>query len=496
MTDSCRLLLKVFAKAIRQNKKAGVRIMNLFKVNDYTVDGDAFLKTLDSLHVSAKQNNLIKFFLNCISDAKTAGHMIQYTIKDTYEYKFFGIDIIDLRFNDYVDECQKVVEFCNSFAKDNVYFGTRFKNIFISLISENNQVKRLNITFGNYTPMCYFDYDMKQSCIRFSGRYAKNVVMYDNLYPLRIDSIRVYPMNIKEIFKIFIGNKVDDSKQFDILKTWLDYFSEKSLIYKDIIQDYLNGITIMPPMSLDALNNIHNKTEFIQAKIKNANCTSRDSRVPLTQSYYIHKALPYIKDTRFIQKLYDLPIDTVCDDMSNRETRRPKDVIRNYYRYVCRDRKSDDFTMMIDDYMRMADQLNEKFDLRFDSFSRIRREHDAMMKRVQSMSIPEFKIPNTTLSKLKLPKQYVRIENKEDLIEEGMRQEHCVAMYAESIRRGRCLIYTTVYHSKRYTLEIRMSGNKYVLAQFRGKFNSDVPTELEQEVQSCLLEQNEKLRKK
>ena len=470
-------------------------------MKQYGVSPDIFSEKTDFLYKQTKQSNPVKFFLECINNAKTAGHMIQYTIKDLDEYRLFGLNIIDLHFNEYVGKCQKVIELCNEISQsnDSFHFGTYFRNADISLILRNDQTERINISLETYTAVCYFDHNTKRAYVRFapSGKYTHNIIMYENLQPYASPNRKgMYPMNIKDIFRMFIDNRIDGSRQFDVLKVWLDCVSERSFIYKDIIRDYLNGSAVMPPMSLEALNNIHNKTEFIQSKIKKAKCTSRDNKVPLAQSYYIHKALPYIKNTDFIQKLYDLPIDAVCDDMGYNEARRPKDVIRNYYKYVCRNCRQDGFITIINDYMTMAEQLGEKFDLSFNSFNQIRRKHDAMAKQIRNMDVPEFTVPDTVLSKLCLPEQYVRIENKEDLIEESIRQEHCVASYAESIKRGQCLIYTTVYNGSRYTFEIRMSNNKYVLIQFRGKFNSDVPAELEQEVQDCLSKQNKKIRKK
>lgn len=112
---------------------------------------------------------------------------------------------------------------------------------------------------------------------------------------------------------------------------------------------------------------------------------------------------------------------------------------------------------------------------------RLIKEHNKLVERFIRSKYNE---PNTPLkihrkfNKLSLDSDYKRIEDTYSLYLEGEIQNHCVYSYRNKIDSGKCVIYTTDYENKKYTIEITKNNRNFVLEQIRGKYNSDAPLEL------------------
>lgn len=78
-------------------------------------------------------------------------------------------------------------------------------------------------------------------------------------------------------------------------------------------------------------------------------------------------------------------------------------------------------------------------------------------------------------NKLSLGSDYKIIEDTYSLFLEGEIQNHCVYSYRNKIDSGKCVIYTTDYENKKYTIEITKNNRNFVLEQIKGKYNSDAP---------------------
>ena len=149
---------------------------------------------------------------------------------------------------------------------------------------------------------------------------------------------------------------------------------------------------------------------------------------------------------------------------------------------------------IIKDYIKMCIELKEKVNLQI-SYKKLQSEHNRLTLLYDGKKVHQFKIPDTTLSKLKLPKKYVLITGKRMLLEEAATQHHCVATYADKIRNGKCLIYTTLFQEKRYTIEIVFNRKKYIARQIRGIYNSSPPTELSKELKKLLKDETARVNK-
>jgi hypothetical protein len=151
--------------------------------------------------------------------------------------------------------------------------------------------------------------------------------------------------------------------------------------------------------------------------------------------------------------------------------------------------KSNDIYALID-YMKVAIVLKD-INLKRTSVGGYIKEHDRLYPPAaekQQKKLGAIKIPkNSPYRKLLPPDRYRLLESAGAIIAEGMIQNHCVGMYCDDVRDGKCAIYTTMYAENRYTIEIRKTGKnkktEYRVNQIRGRYNNTPPEELVNETQ-------------
>lgn len=151
------------------------------------------------------------------------------------------------------------------------------------------------------------------------------------------------------------------------------------------------------------------------------------------------------------------------------------------------------------DSVEMAIKLDKRINCSW-SLNRLKNEHDAWAKEIRTIAL-EFE----PLIQLNPHKIYEDFENftgfkmlrtNHDLIEEGHKQDHCVAGYSNSVKSGHCAIYQV----SGYTLEVRyhhnysLSKNPKVLnySQLRGYKNCSAPKELDDNVKRYIQAFNDK----
>ena len=253
----------------------------------------------------------------------------------------------------------------------------------------------------------------------------------------------------------------------------------------------------MPPFSFTDIMAAHNRRELLKIKLKKIETRKKDNAIPLLQSYYIHKTKKYINEkdlTILYQQPFDVFLKLICPEKENqqsiypeRENQRVERLLRSYYRKVLYNDIPEEAYII--DYVNMCMELKEKMSLRM-SYNKLKSEHNRLALLYDIRRVKQFKIPDTTLSKLQLPKEYVRITTKRGLLQEAVIQHHCVASYAEKINKGKCLIYTIIYQGKRYTIEIVFSRKKFIVRQIRGAYNSPPPDNLTKELKKLLRDEN------
>lgn len=108
--------------------------------------------------------------------------------------------------------------------------------------------------------------------------------------------------------------------------------------------------------------------------------------------------------------------------------------------------------------------------LKHSSIRKLIDEHVEVELRQDSYRTPRIAIPkNSKFKELrkKLPKEFEWIKTKKRIIEEGRRMRHCVASYAGAVNQDRCAIYHFEYNKIPYTVEFRLGGNGYYVAQIQ-----------------------------
>lgn len=143
-----------------------------------------------------------------------------------------------------------------------------------------------------------------------------------------------------------------------------------------------------------------------------------------------------------------------------------------------KDMKDDTLSTLLEDYIEMIMQCNEKIKLNI-SFNRLKAEHNRLSRQIL------LKIYNDTPLKihpkfqpLNLSNEFTILKSHIEVALEGEKQKHCVASYIPRINKGNCIIATTIYRNKRYTLEIIKAKNGFKLHQIQGFANQPAPNRL------------------
>jgi hypothetical protein len=153
------------------------------------------------------------------------------------------------------------------------------------------------------------------------------------------------------------------------------------------------------------------------------------------------------------------------------------------------------------DAIEMAIKLDRKVNCSW-SDKRLKLEHDTWAKELRKIML-EFE-PIIQLNPHKIFEDfeqftgYNMLRTNHELIEEGHKQDHCVAGYGSSVSNG----YSGIYQVSGYTLEVsyrvdyynKSNPNKKILnyAQLRGFRNSSAPKELDDTVRSYITAFNNK----
>ena len=141
------------------------------------------------------------------------------------------------------------------------------------------------------------------------------------------------------------------------------------------------------------------------------------------------------------------------------------------------------------DYIDAAIGLKEPINIRAGK-RKIKEMHDDCTTRYAVTQIikkyGEMNIPDTPLARLKMPKEFVRLETAEEMITEGKQQHNCVATYIKYVMAGQCIIYKAEIRGERLTIEFRYRDNVFFVAQCFQAFNHECSPETEEIVEEAL----------
>ena len=289
------------------------------------------------------------------------------------------------------------------------------------------------------------------------------------------------------------------TRKFGISKTNVIYSREKktsSLIYKNKKFYYRQGTMLKHAMYSDITNNFKYALDFLTEKfpwLRNVSENKHCHNIALS-TIMTYKLFNADKVLKHIYKVPKSVIKVLTDDYDGRHnigySQMPKkqwDRIKPYLINI--ENLKIDFirNQYFHDTIEMAIKLDKRVNCSW-SLNRLKTEHDIWSKELRVIML-EFE-PLIDLDPSKIYKDfeaftgYRLLTTNHELIAEGQKNNHCVAGYVDSVRRGQCGIYQV----SGYTLEVRYGVNYYsdisknkkimVFSQLRGYKNAEAPVKL------------------
>ncbi|BBA53218.1 hypothetical protein FV113G1_P10190 (plasmid) [Fusobacterium varium] len=283
--------------------------------------------------------------------------------------------------------------------------------------------------------------------------------------------------------------KFKDGIRKIVIKNYLEYLGETNYFIKDILEDYISDpIKISVPIDFKLLENAKNKKHLLELKTKKQGLFNRFNKISLNFSYTILKILKHINE----RELNKVILKEILINGSERE--KINQFFLKYYKEHITDFDHEDgyYETIVYDYIDMTRQLKRKFNLDITTMKKLYKEHDrvAEIQRVKKYKKMELKIkPSNPFLQLELPAEFKMLETKEEFFNEGKENNNCVFSYIPAVNEENCIIYTTIYQKKRYTIEFGKKRTQFVLRQIKGYGNSEAPEELIEYIEKCIKDQ-------
>lgn len=279
----------------------------------------------------------------------------------------------------------------------------------------------------------------------------------------------------KFMFNLNTINYMDNKLSKIILK----FFSEHNPIWKDIIKQ-----KVRLPISIDIVAKSRNPKQLLENKF-NVQLPNSVNKNKIVSGYIACIAFKYVlpeqRDYLFkFSNLVDKRLLSGSDVKNALRFVRHKVIAEKMIIKIFKKRiECGDLTVqewLLKDYLRLAFMLNHKIDL-LAGKKKIKALHDDYAVQHRLKNIVKMKIPETQLSKLELPPDFVRITTTEALVNLAARESNCVSAYINRINNGECLIYHLVHNNESCTIEIGLEDEKYILLQIRKTFNKEVSSD-------------------
>lgn len=272
----------------------------------------------------------------------------------------------------------------------------------------------------------------------------------------------------------------------DILFLLIIYFNKNKgvNIFKDIKREFelFNSIEHLKflNISFDRLGKFDTKRDILKEIMKKdyIETPNNINRLTLRQGFYFLKNLKNIEEKDQI-KLFDFIKSSKHTD---------DDIFLNYFlEKIGLEKGTNSRENIISDYIWLSLELGSKINLNIRSLKRIEQEHNKLLFEYRLVAYKGIKMQvSKKYDTLKLPSKFIRLNNSEEMIKEAIAQSHCVDTYIDRVNKGRCVIYTTTFEDKKYTIEITKQRNKFLIKQVLGKFNEEAPVELINELEASL----------
>lgn len=292
-------------------------------------------------------------------------------------------------------------------------------------------------------------------------------------------------------------------RKFGISRTNRIYSREKkvcSLIYKNKKFYYKSGTSLKHATYYDVRNSFSYAKDFLLEKfpwLRNIDENEMCHTISLT-TIVTNKLFNADKVLKHIYKVPApvLKVLSVANEneyssryLPKREWNRMKPYLINIESL-----KTDFFkNHLFRDSVEMAIKLDRRINCSW-SLKRLKAEHDAWAKEIRKIALefePIIQLnPHRIFEDFEKFTGYKMLRTNHELIEEGHKQDHCVAGYSHYVKIGR----SGIYQVSGYTLEVRYDHNYSVSSkektlfygQLRGYQNCSAPQELDDTVKSYI----------
>lgn len=390
------------------------------------------------------------------------------------------------------------------FLEDN-NLAIKLKNHYVSYITIENQYLRIprtnNEGFEIVSEKYMTIHTIKNNFIDFENNKIKqeffpqkNWINFYNPYNIVYCSNyskKRYPLQLKTILTLTNAQKIFFKEYFKVL-------SETNFFIKDILRDFEEDkYSINVPIDFPMLELAKNKKHLLEIKTK-SKLTPVYNKISLNHAYSVFKAKKWVENNE-INKL--LTTDSLAHNIKGlTEKYRIQEFFISYFwetlkykkDYYGNDVEFWDFRFIASDYINFKINAKEKINLKTKSFQRLLELHDEVIPKKEITSKRLIIKETNPFLKLKLPSKFIRIESTEQLYEEGQLNKNCVYSYLDLINQEKCIIYTTNWRRKKYTIEITMEDKIFQLKQISGYCNSVAPQDLKDRINKLLDNQNPK----
>ncbi len=372
---------------------------------------------------------------------------------------------------------------------------------------------------------------------------SKLVITPDERFMKEINN-RLVPLAMKD----FCSWYTSECAAGRLMHIIADELIKQNIFFRDALEDML-AVGCVLPVTVDEVMKCHNRKELLCMKYKTAkDIHIKYNKQNLNLSYLIIKAMPYVdgeknrnillqqKEIRLLtediakshrnKKIYRFLINIIQEDIQTRIRSKNKklrgeytaELENNVLTELLPDEKEqflaekaledegiswEDICGTIHDYVNVCEIRKKKVRLDIYSVKNLLKLHDlATTKHVnyrretKAVSVPK----DSKFNRLRelLPAEFEWIRDRKRLILETELQHHCVWSYADYITNDKAAIYSFTDSNaehcldgvpKRYTVEFRLSGNRYYVEQVQGKRDrvnaSKMKTYIQEILDSC-----------
>lgn len=364
--------------------------------------------------------------------------------------------------DDIYDTIEKLLEYTRKNTQDHISF--RYAEINHHLLvdycvsNKGNEMLTLKKVIGTindteyYAGKSYLDesilsslyYDDFSSC-------TEPLIIYDQgkIYSFGRKKISMYPISMTNIF--YYQNK--KNIEYEVFKVIMECYGRDYPIWRDLAKDFEEGCPYAS-IPLDEIFACNTRRELIERRYGEEYASKRTNRETIGQGIFLARAARIVNENE-LQKLYSYTCPPMKIGRSKTDLAVPiADYVLQtlpkpieYESYIRQD---------VIDIVRMSCQLRKKVPITYKSVNGIGEKHHELSVIQRRRQLPLVIFPkDSQFANLNMPDCCKRLTTRKAFVEEGERQNNCVASYIYEVNQDICSIWTADYMGQHITIEIR-----------------------------------------